>query len=199
MQPVNEVGGAIAAVYAKALMNLAETDAERSSTLEELTALVELTNREPALERFFVSTVIDVDARRESIERMFRGKADDRMIDFLQVLNRKDRLPLLAEVVRQYRGSLERQRNQIESTVTTATPLGDASRAELLDALKKHTGKSPVLTELVDPEILGGMVVRTEGEKIDFSVAMRLRAFRKVLLARASHEIHGGRNYFDEV
>lgn len=199
MLPVDEVGVAIAAVYAKALLELAGENGTRESVLEELDELVSYANRDPAFEQFLTSAVINTDTRRASLEKILRGKTSDLILDTIQVLNRKDRLALLEEVCRQYRLALEAQQNQVEVTVTSAVPLSDDARESLLGALKQHTGAQAILCERVDPSIIGGLVLQIEDEKIDFSVSTRLRGFRKTLLTRASHEIHGGRNYFEDL
>lgn len=199
MLAVDEVGVAIAAVYAKALLELAGENDMQEATLQELDELVSYANRDAAFEQFLSSAVVDVDARRGSLEKMLRGKVSDLVLDAVQVLNRKGRLPLLEAVCRQYRLAMEAQQNQLEVTVTSAVPLGDEARESLRQALTRHTGAEAILSEQVDPAILGGMVVRIGDEKVDFSVSTKLQGLRRTLLARASREIHGGRDYFDDV
>jgi F-type H+-transporting ATPase subunit delta len=197
MQSVDEVGVAIAGVYARALLDIADKSGAADSVREELDGLVALANRDSAFAHFLESTVIDVDQRRASLEKMFRGRLSDLVLDTLQVLNRKDRLMLLEEVARQYVLALEESRNEVEITVTTAKPLDESSRTELMEALKRHTGAGPVVTEEVDENLIGGMIVRVGDEKIDFSVATKLRRLHQLLLERASHEIHSGRHYYE--
>jgi len=199
MQPVDEVGVAIAAVYAKAIMALAGVDSSQELVLGELEGLVELANTNPDFEQFLTSSVIDSDARRDSLEKSLRGKVSDTVLDAVQVLNRKARLSLLEAVAGRCRLLFEALRNEVEVTVTTAVALGEGARSSLLSALKSHTGSDAILTERVDASLVGGMVVRIGDEKIDFSVSTKLRRFREALLSRASHEIHGGREYFQDV
>jgi len=199
MQPVDEVGIAIAAVYAKAIMELASMGASQELVLGELEGLVNLANTNPDFEQFLTSSVIDSDARRDSLEKSLRGKVSDTVLDAVQVLNRKDRLSLLEAVAGECRLLSESLRNEIEVTVTTAVALSEGARSSLLSALKSHTGCDAILTERMDASLVGGMVVCIGDEKIDFSVSTKLRRFRETLLSRASHEIHGGREYFQDV
>ena len=55
-----------------------------------------------------------------------------------------------------------------------------------------------MLVESVDPALLGGLVVRIDDEKFDGSVARELARLEETLLARASHELHAGKSYFEE-
>ncbi len=199
MMPVDDIGIAIADVYAKALLKLATAAGVQVSMFEEFGGLVVYVNANPEFERFLTSATVDSDRRRDSLEKILRGRVSDLLLDTLQVLNHKGRLPLLEQVYIQYRLAYEAAQNQVEVTVTTATPLTGASRRALLEALGKYTGEDPILTERVDASIIGGMVVHVGDRKIDCSVIRRLQGYREAFLARASHEIHSGREYFVDV
>jgi len=199
MLPVDEVGVAIAGVYARALLAMAAKFGAQESVLRELDDVVAYADREATFGQFLESSVIDTDQRRASLEKMFRGRLSDLVLDTLQILNRKERLALLEVIARQYRLALEGQRHEIEITVTSAVALTDETRRQLVEALKRHTGAEPVLTQEVDANLIGGMVVRIGDEKIDFSLATQLRRLREALLARASREIHAGRGFVASV
>ncbi len=199
MLPVDDVGIAIADVYGKALLKLAGDAGAAAPMLEEFGGLVVYVNSNSDFEFFLTSVTVDTEARRATLEKAMRGPASDLLVDFLQILNGKDRLPLLEQIYVRYRLAYEADRKQIEVTATTATPLSGGTRESLLAALRKHTGQEPILTEKVDGALIGGLVVHVGDEKIDFSVANRLRSYRSAFLTRASLEIHGGREYFKEV
>ncbi len=198
MLPVDDVGIAIADVYAKALAKLAaDSDAELAA-LEELSDLVDYVNGNAGFASFLTSVTVDADARRDTLEKALRGRASDMLVNFLQVLNEKDRLALLEQVCVQYRLLCEGKRNQIEVAATSASPLTDGARGALLTALRKYTGRDPILTEKVDASLIGGLVVWVGDKKIDYSVSTRLKGYRETFLDRASHEIHSGREYFQD-
>lgn len=198
MLPVDDIGIAIADVYAKTLLKLATGAGAAASMLEEFGGLVVYVNADEAFRSFLISTTVDSDRRRETLEKTMRGKLSDLLLNFLQILNRKERLELLEQIYVQYRLAYEATQNQIEATVTTAIRLEPGPRGALVQSLRRYTGKDPILTEKVDPAILGGMVVHIGDKKIDMSVARQLRGYREAFLARASHEIHSGREYFEK-
>lgn len=198
MNPVDDIGVAIATVYAKALFNLATTENVAEDTFSELRDLVDYVNHTPAFEHYLIAGSVDVDRRRSTLESALRGKASDLLTDFVQVLNRKGRLALLEEIREQYRLLREAAQNRVEATVKTATPLSDDARESLLAALKSYTGSEPVLTESVDSEMIGGMVLHIGDKKIDFSVASRLKKYQEAMLTRATRELQGGRRFFQE-
>ncbi len=198
MQAVNDVGIAIAETYARALMALAGDDVPLDDLLEEFDGFVAYINATPEFESFLVDATIDADARAASLEKTLRGRMADLLLDFLQVLNRKDRLPLVEQIFIQSRLANEALKNQVEVTVSTPTSLSDSVRESLVSALKAYAGRDPILTECVEPGLLGGLVVHIGDKKLDFSVVNKLRRFRKTLDNRASREIQSGRSYVQD-
>ena len=196
MLPVDDIGIAIANVYAKSLMKLAADADGEEAALEELADFVKYVNTNADFQSFLTSVTVDSDARRKTLEKALRGKASDLLVNFLQILNTKDRMPLLEQVHTQFLLAFEAKRGQVEVTATSATPLSGGVRESLLEALRRYTGRDPILTEEVDASLIGGLVVLVGDEKIDFSVSRRLQGYRGAFLARASHEIHSGREYF---
>lgn len=182
----------LARTYSRSLLGLAEPQGQADALGEELVELAALLDGNPDFESFLASPLVSEDERRAAVEKAFRGKASDLLVDSLQVINRKGRLGALRAIATSYRDELRELRGQVEAKVKTAIPLTEALRARVTEAVGKFTGKTPVLVESVDPRLLGGMVVEVGGQKIDTSVASRLRELSHALSARASQEIHRG-------
>lgn len=67
----------------------------------------------------------------------------------------------------------------IEASVTTARPLTDALRAELTAYVRRvENAKSVVLQESVDPSLIGGVIVETPNQRLDSSLATKLKRLR---------------------
>jgi F-type H+-transporting ATPase subunit delta len=182
----------LARTYSRAILALAEQNGQGDALAEELDDLVELLDRTPELERFLASPLVGEDGRRQTIEKAFRGKASDLLVDSLQVINRKGRAGDLRAVAASYREELRQLRGHVQAKVKTAVPLTDGARQGLQEALRRFTGKEPDLAESVDPRLLGGVEIEVAGQKIDTSVASRLRELSDRLLNRASIEIQRG-------
>ena len=198
MATVSDKEFALARVYSAAMLELAEAKGEADSLLAELLDLSAYLAKNADFDAFFSSPMLDVDARTKSIERIFRGKAGDLLVDSLQVLNRKGRLGLFRSIAETYRLAHQGLRGRAEVQVTTAVPLGKKLRARIKDLTDKYTGKDTVLVETVDESVIGGTVVRIGDKKFDTSVASKLRKLSDSLRERASYEIHGGKSYVME-
>ncbi|MGD2108332.1 MAG: ATP synthase F1 subunit delta [Phycisphaerae bacterium] len=188
---------AVARVYAGAMLELAEARNETAQLQTELLELAERVDTNPDFARFLSSPLVDAKARRAALEKLFRGRYSDLLVDSLQVLNRKDRLGLIRAVAEAFRLDYEDARGRLEVHVRTAVPLPDELRGRIKTVAKEKTGKDVDLVETVDDSLIGGLVMRIGDEKFDASVATRLKTIGAALLERASHEIHGGRSYLE--
>ncbi|HWM93621.1 MAG TPA: ATP synthase F1 subunit delta [Thermoanaerobaculia bacterium] len=189
MATVNDRELAIARIYSKAMLDLAEEQGEADNLLGELQEAVKFLGRSPEFEQFLGSPLVDDEDRSRTLERAFRGRASDLLVDSLQVVNRKGRLGLLRAIAEGYRIEHSLVRGIVEAHVRTAIPLSEALRARVRESVARYTGKQPRLIEKVDPSLIGGIVIDVEGRKIDGSVASKLRELGQALERRASEEI----------
>jgi F-type H+-transporting ATPase subunit delta len=179
-------------LYAKALLDLAEEQGSAGELLNELTDLAHYLEGHPELVNHFGSPLVEGTDRAQTLEKVFRGRASDLLVDALQVINRKGRLGSLRAIAEAYRQELRDRRGQVDVFVRTAVPLSEGLRARLSESLAQFTGRQPALIEKVDPSVIGGLIVEVAGTKIDTSVASRLRDLGAALERRASEEIHRG-------
>jgi F-type H+-transporting ATPase subunit delta len=179
-------------LYAKALLDLAEEQGSADELLDELKDLALYLEGNPELVHVFGSPLVEGTDRAQTLEKAFRGRASDLLVDALQVINRKGRLGSLRAIAEAYRQELRDRRGQVDVHVRTAVPLNEGLRARLSESLAQFTGRKPTLIEKVDPSVIGGLVVEVAGTKIDTSVASRLKGLGAALERRASEEIHRG-------
>ncbi|MCH7720005.1 MAG: ATP synthase F1 subunit delta [Planctomycetes bacterium] len=197
MPKVEEGAVAIADVYAQSLYALADERGQADAIFEEFGDLIRYLDDDAVFASYLADARVDSDRRKAMLEKVFRGRMSDLLLDALQVLNDKDRLGILAVVYDRFRVAHEEKRGEVEVHVTTALPLTDELRAKVSAAVRQRISKTARLNETTDPDILGGLIVRIGDTKIDTSIANHLRRVRDALKARASLEIHGGRSYFE--
>ena len=122
--------------------------------------------------------------RNPQVSREASAKALDGVADllglspltkkFLGVLAQNRRLAKLPEVVRAFTAIAAAARGEVTADVTSAHPLSDAQLKSLAAKLKAREGKDVTIKTSVDPEILGGLVVRIGSQQIDSSIRTRL-------------------------
>jgi F-type H+-transporting ATPase subunit delta len=188
-----EVG--IARVYATAMLHLAKSSGQEDGLRDELVSVSALLAGQPAFEAFLSNPTVDSEARQRTIEKLFRGKFSDVLVDSMQVLNRNERLGSIRGIAEAYRLLHEELKGRVEVHVRTSAPLNEVLRARLRTKLKEKTGKQADLVETVDESLIGGMIVQIGDEKHDNSVLAKLATLGRTLLDRASREIYSGRTY----
>lgn len=188
---------AIAQVYARSILDLAQEAGEVETVADELQELIDYAEKQEEFGSFLTNPLTEPARRRGSLETLFRGRMSDLTLDALQVINRKGRMELLPAIVQAYKDERRKREGWVEVEVVSAVPLTDALRERLRQAVDRRTGRKSEIKEVVDPSILGGLVVRMEDEKIDTSVARELAVLSERLSRRASAEILSGKDYKD--
>jgi F-type H+-transporting ATPase subunit delta len=187
----------LARVYAEALLNLCETDQCVPEVLDELRQLVgAVLPRDPTLEAFFTSGAVGRHKRADVIQQAFKYRSHPLVLQFLLVLNEHDRLFLLRDIVRELGQLNDRRHRRFPVQVRTAVPLPEDQQQRLVDNLRKTFRMEPIVNAIVDPNILGGMILRVGDWLFDGSVRNRLDILRKQLVESSSHEIQTGRDRF---
>jgi F-type H+-transporting ATPase subunit delta len=189
----------IADTYADTLVDLAQEAGVADEVLADFGRFVELMKRDDAFADFMMNPGVDLDNRGKVLEKHFRRRINDLLLNTLLVINRKGRSRLVELIYERFGAKLEEARNEIDVQVTSAVPLTNKLRERIRQVASEMSGKSAKLIEKVEPAILGGLVLRIGDEKIDNSVARHVEGARESLLERAAHEVRSGRRFFEAV
>jgi F-type H+-transporting ATPase subunit delta len=178
----------VARIYAEALLSAADKRQQTQEVLEQLEAFAhDVLDRDPTFVLFLASAVVGRDKKREALRRAFEGKINETLYNFLLVLNDHERLGVIREIAVTMREIYERRAGRVPVQVRAAVPLADDQRERLRQELREKFGREPVLDVRIDPELLGGLVVRVEDWVYDGSVRARLERIRKQLIEKGSY------------
>jgi F-type H+-transporting ATPase subunit delta len=176
----------IAEVYARALFEVAKEHDVLDRIREELNeftdALQDEDNRE--LRLFFYSPYFSSEEKRDAVEKVVTG-ADERLVNFLKLLAERHRLPVLPRIRRRLESLWAEENELLPVQVTAAVQLDDELVKGIGERIQEQTGRKVELSSEVDPEVLGGLVVRVGNMVLDASVRNRLEQMRKQV-ARAA-------------
>ncbi|WP_020468562.1 ATP synthase F1 subunit delta [Zavarzinella formosa] len=187
----------VARVYAEALLDVAEKRELTEQVAEELDGIIgELFKQSPDVENSLSSPVIQKSAKAPIIEKAFRSKVSDVVVNFLLVLNSKNRLSLLSHIAPAYRHLMDIRAKRVRVLVRSVLPLSAEQTERLRQTVGVAYGREPVIVSQLDETLLGGMVVQVGDEVFDSSVRTRVNNLRNQLLARSSYEIQVGRDRF---
>lgn len=168
----------VAATYAEALYQAADGKNAVGQVASDLTALAEALGADADVTRVLNNPKVDSVAKKAAVGAL-AGSASPLTINLLQVLVDRGRLEELPSVASAFADRVASAEGRLAVEVTSAIPLDDALRAKVVDRIREQTGKTPEITERVDPEIIGGLVLRVGGVVTDASVRGRLDGLRR--------------------
>ena len=168
----------IAQVYARSLFEVATEHDKLDVVRDQLAEFAEALDASHELQMFFFSPYFSTDEKQAGLRRTVTD-ADESFLNFLSLLLENHRMPVIFRVRREY-DRLWREANQLLAVQITSAVQLDPSVAERVgDEIGRQTGRTVELTSNVDPEILGGIVVRVGNSIIDASIRTRLDNLRK--------------------
>ncbi len=174
----------IAGRYAHALFLTTEKRHETARVLEDLKGLRDLVRPGARLYGFLASPQVRPADKRRFLMKGLEGKASRVVAIFLDLLLRKKRLALFPFIVDDFEARLEQSQGIRRAEVVSAVPLTPAETKRLQAALEHHTRARIRLEAGVDPELLGGALVRIGDRVVDRSVRTLLES-----ISRQLHEV----------
>jgi F-type H+-transporting ATPase subunit delta len=176
----------LALSYAQALLELAQQQNQAEPIGQELSQVREIIEQNATFGLFLADPGISEAEHGETIKRIFGGKLNPLLMNFLGVLNQKGRLKSLVQISAAYDDLLDDLLGKIEVDVTVAQRLSDAQLEEVRQKVGAALKKEAVVHQYVDERIIGGLVLRVQDKLIDGSVKTQLDAMRRQLLTAKS-------------
>jgi F-type H+-transporting ATPase subunit delta len=166
----------IAEPYAQALMSVAKQQNLTEAFGDDMRSLLTLLDESPDFAAMLASPVVS-DANKKAILRSVLGSdANVNLVNFLMLVVDKRRIIFLAAIAEQYLAALREFTNTVLAEVTSALKLTDAQKEQVTAKVKQLTGAQSVeLATKVDPEILGGIVIKVGSQVFDSSLRGQLR------------------------
>jgi F-type H+-transporting ATPase subunit delta len=168
----------IAAVYARSLFEVAKEHDKLDLVREQVGEFADALDETRELQVFFFSPYFSTTEKQEGLDRAVSG-ADPLIINFLKLLIENHRTPVIFRVRRAYDELWEQENQLLPVRVTSAVELDDKTVRQIGDRIAEQTGRKVDLSSQVDPDILGGIVVRVGNSILDASIRNRLESLRR--------------------
>ncbi len=168
----------IARVYARSLFEVASDQDKLDDIREQLGELADALDENRDLATFLFSPYFSSAEKKEGLDRAVQG-ADEILDNFLRVLIDNHRMPLIFRVRRDYDAMWEEENRLLPVQVTSAIELDEGLVSDIGDRIAEATGREVSLAAHVEPDILGGLVLRVGNSILDASVRNRLEGLRR--------------------
>jgi F-type H+-transporting ATPase subunit delta len=174
----------VAERYATALYDLADESKALDAVAADLRTLKTLIDGSPDLRRFLRSPLIDRQAQTKGMQAVLAAaKTSDLVRRFVGVVGGNRRLFALPGMIDAFLRQLAKRRGEVTVYVSSARALTPDQNARLTDVLKQAVGQKINIEAKVEPELIGGLVVRVGSRMVDTSIRTQLQRLRRALRA----------------
>jgi ATP synthase F1 delta subunit len=168
----------LANVYARSLFEVAKEHGDLEQIREQLGEFADAVAESRDLQVFFFSPYFTSQEKKDGIARVLEG-GDERFVRFLELLAEKHRMPVIFRIRRTFEEMWADENRLLEASVTSAVELDERVVKQIGERIEEQTGRRVELTSQVDPDVLGGLVIRVGNTILDASVRNRLERLRK--------------------
>lgn len=173
---------AVADRYAEALFQLATEQGQRAETERELTVACSMLASQPALGRALQSPEVPVEVKRSIVGQVFATGFSTLVANFIHLLVDRQRIGMLEAIASTFHRLHDQAENRIDVEVCVAVEMPREVHQAVQSRLTEATGHVVSVQWRVDPEILGGVVVRIRDHLIDYSLKAQLQELRERLV-----------------
>ena len=167
--------------YAAALFSLACENQTEQSFADALDTVCTIFRETPEYIEFLASPGIPKEERTAALEEAFASAVPEYVLSFLKVLCERGNIRSLNDCVKAYHQLLDVQKQFSRAKIISAVPLTDQQKERLKQKLEQKSGHTILPEYLVDPTLLGGMVVEMDGSVIDGSLQYQLQQVKEVI------------------
>jgi F-type H+-transporting ATPase subunit delta len=165
-------------VYSRALFESAKENDVLDRVRDELSEFVGALEENDELRFFFSSPYFTSDEKKEGVAKILDG-ADERFVRFLELLAERHRMPAVFRIRQSFDELWAEENRLLPVTVTSAVELDESLVEGIGERIEEQTGRRIELSAQVDPDVLGGLVVRVGNMVLDASVRNQLERIRK--------------------
>jgi F-type H+-transporting ATPase subunit delta len=171
-------------IYAKALFDAAKDAGRLARVREELSDFVAAVEQVPELRELLRTPQLDPRAKSGALEAVL-GDADELVRNFLLLLAEKGRAGQVEEIQREFERLALAEERRLEVELTTAVELDGKEERRIVEQIERATGRKVDATRKVDPDLIGGVVLRAGSLRVDASVRGRIERLRQELVTRS--------------
>lgn len=174
--------------YADALMNLAQDSKSVDDVQANVESLKTMLEASGDLRAMIASPIFSREQQERAIVAIAKkAKFNKIFVDFLALMARQRRLPLLPSVLKALTAAHKAIKGTEEAEIISASVLSDKETAALKAALSKQLGKDVTVSVRVDESLLGGVIIKLGSRMIDDSVRTRLERLERTLRGGKAH------------
>jgi len=174
----------VAQVYARSLFEVSKEHDQLDDVREQLDQFAAALNDHRQMAVFFFSPYFSTEEKKNALGRAIEG-AEPIFMNFLEALVERHRMPAIFRIRAEYEHLWDEENKRLPVQITSAVPLDEATVKSIGDRISEQTAQTVELSSIVDPDLIGGIVLRVGNVILDASVRNRLNQLRKTVAQAA--------------
>jgi len=174
------MSGSRAAVrYAKAILSFALEQNKEVEVNNDMLLIASTISENKDLQMLLDNPVLKSDLKKSTLTAVFASKVSSLSIGLIDLLIDNKRLAIISEVAKKYTFLFDKLKGIEVAKVTTAIPLTAELNAQVLKKVKEITGKEATIENNVNPDIIGGFILRIGDVQYDASISNKLKVLKR--------------------
>ncbi|MCK4999972.1 MAG: ATP synthase F1 subunit delta [Anaerohalosphaera sp.] len=172
-------------IYSEVLFELAEEAGQVKEVMDDLERIVGVISGNDEFAALLNSQQLTGEEKTDIVQRIFKGRVSDLTLDFLRVLARRGRLSFLSGISDKYEVMVDVHHKRSLIEVTLAKSPSDDELEKLKNDLKDAINGDVKLVVNIDPEIIGGVIIKKGDKLVDNSLRRILNRAVKTIVQRS--------------
>ena len=167
--------------YAKAMLSFAQESKAADVVAKDMHALISLLHEKKEVQRVLENPILPVAEKKAVLKELF-PQASPETLKLFSLLAVKNRLSILAATGEQYVQLYAQTQGEVTAIVTTAVGLTPSLKQLVLEKAKGLTKENVQLENKINPEIIGGFILKIGDLQYDASVSHQLKSIKETLI-----------------
>jgi F-type H+-transporting ATPase subunit delta len=169
----------VATRYAKSIIDLAVEQSALELVKKDVELFIGTCRANPALQAILKNPIISLEKKANILDGLFADKLHKMILSFFHIVIRKGRSEILYATAKEFITQYNIIKNVVKATVTSASPLSQQNITQIEEVVKQATKGEVILTAKVDPDLIGGFILKVGDKQFDTSLSSKLNKLRK--------------------
>ncbi len=166
----------VAEPYAEALMSVAQSNDLTQRFGEDVATLLSLLQESPEFQQFLSNPIVKAEDKKAVLQRIGGEQLHPFMMNFLKLLIDRRRVLFLEGICKHYQALIRQLNQTILAEVTSAVELSDEQKQAVREkAMAMASANQVELDTKIDPDLIGGVIIKVGSQVIDASLRGQLR------------------------
>jgi F-type H+-transporting ATPase subunit delta len=169
----------VASRYAKSLIDLAQEQNVLEPVHRDIELFIQVCKENPVLRAVLQNPIIGPDKKEAILEELFTDRFHPMILSYFKIVVNKGRSEILYATAKEFINEYNIRKNIVKATVSSATPLSEENKKQLERMVRDFTKGDVILETKVDPDLIGGYILKIGDRQFDASISNSLRKLKK--------------------